>query len=148
MSGSIVHVSLLLTFCIFKGLINTFGVHLLKYINNVSVWWHALGTTAVIITILAKVSAKLTCFSKSNVLTLHLGTQTPVGVLCVYAVYRWDWRGRRGRVEQAGERALCCFDWAVDGAGEYNSGCPLVPTDWGPLRLLLVHSHRYVFALV
>jgi len=38
---------------IFQGLINTFGVHLLKYINNVSVWWHAVGTTAVVIAILA-----------------------------------------------------------------------------------------------
>lgn len=39
-----------------QGLINTFGVHLLKYINNVSVWWHALGTTSLVIAILAKVS--------------------------------------------------------------------------------------------
>ncbi|TFK85392.1 APC amino acid permease [Polyporus arcularius HHB13444] len=36
-----------------QGLINTFGVHLLKYINNVSIWWHAVGTTAVVISILA-----------------------------------------------------------------------------------------------
>ena len=36
-----------------KGLINTFGVHLLKYINNISVWWHAVGTTALTIAILA-----------------------------------------------------------------------------------------------
>ncbi|KAI0700801.1 amino acid/polyamine transporter I [Cerioporus squamosus] len=36
-----------------QGLINTFGVHLLKYINNVSIWWHAVGTTAVVIAILA-----------------------------------------------------------------------------------------------
>ena len=37
-----------------EGLINTFGVHLLKYLNNISVWWHALGTTALVIAILAK----------------------------------------------------------------------------------------------
>lgn len=37
-----------------QGLINTFGVHLLRYLNNVSVWWHALGTTALVIAILAK----------------------------------------------------------------------------------------------
>ncbi|EJF61992.1 APC amino acid permease [Dichomitus squalens LYAD-421 SS1] len=36
-----------------QGLINTFGVHLLKYINNFSIWWHAVGTTAVVIAILA-----------------------------------------------------------------------------------------------
>ncbi|KAI0773134.1 amino acid transporter [Trametes elegans] len=36
-----------------QGLINTFGVHLLKYINNISIWWHAVGTTAVVIAILA-----------------------------------------------------------------------------------------------
>ena len=36
-----------------QGLINTFGVHLLKYINNISVWWHAVGTTSVVIAILA-----------------------------------------------------------------------------------------------
>lgn len=36
------------------GLINTFGVHLLRHLNNVSVWWHALGTTALVIAILAK----------------------------------------------------------------------------------------------
>ncbi|KAI0338750.1 APC amino acid permease [Trametopsis cervina] len=37
-----------------QGLINTFGVHLLRYLNNVSVWWHAVGTTALVIAILAK----------------------------------------------------------------------------------------------
>jgi amino acid transporter len=37
-----------------QGLINTFGVHLLKYINNASIWWHALGTTALVIAVLAK----------------------------------------------------------------------------------------------
>ncbi|KAL7278252.1 hypothetical protein ACG7TL_008228 [Trametes sanguinea] len=36
-----------------QALINTFGVHLLKYINNVSIWWHAVGTTALVIAILA-----------------------------------------------------------------------------------------------
>jgi len=36
-----------------QGLINTFGVHLLKYLNNISVWWHAVGTTALVIAILA-----------------------------------------------------------------------------------------------
>ncbi|RPD53901.1 APC amino acid permease [Lentinus tigrinus ALCF2SS1-7] len=36
-----------------QGLINTFGVHWLKYINNVSVWWHAVGTTALVIAVLA-----------------------------------------------------------------------------------------------
>ncbi|TCD61883.1 hypothetical protein EIP91_007787, partial [Steccherinum ochraceum] len=36
-----------------QGLINTFGVHLLKYLNTISVWWHAVGTTAVVIAILA-----------------------------------------------------------------------------------------------
>ncbi|KAI6011048.1 amino acid permease-domain-containing protein [Pisolithus microcarpus] len=30
-----------------QGLINTFGVHLLKYLNNASIWWHSLGTTSV-----------------------------------------------------------------------------------------------------
>ncbi|CAL1702473.1 unnamed protein product [Somion occarium] len=36
-----------------QGLINTFGVHLLRYLNNISVWWHAVGTTALVIAILA-----------------------------------------------------------------------------------------------
>lgn len=36
-----------------QGLINTFGVHLLKYLNNVSIWWHTLGTTSVVIAVLA-----------------------------------------------------------------------------------------------
>ena len=36
------------------GLINTFGVHPLKYLNNVSVWWHAVETTSLIVAILAK----------------------------------------------------------------------------------------------
>ena len=35
------------------GLINHFGVHLLKYINNISIWWHALGTIATVIAVLA-----------------------------------------------------------------------------------------------
>lgn len=35
------------------GLINTFGVHLLKYLNNISIWWHATGTFAVVISVLA-----------------------------------------------------------------------------------------------
>ena len=38
---------------IYVGLINTFGVHLLKYLNNVSIWWHAVGTFVVVISILA-----------------------------------------------------------------------------------------------
>ncbi|PCH34841.1 APC amino acid permease [Wolfiporia cocos MD-104 SS10] len=37
-----------------QGLINTFGVHWLRYLNNVSIWWHALGTTALVIAVLAK----------------------------------------------------------------------------------------------
>ena len=37
-----------------QGLINTFGVHLLRYLNNISVWWHAVGTTSLVIAILAK----------------------------------------------------------------------------------------------
>ncbi|KAH9995321.1 APC amino acid permease [Russula vinacea] len=36
-----------------QGAINTFGVRILKYLNNVSVWWHALGTTSLVIAILA-----------------------------------------------------------------------------------------------
>jgi amino acid transporter len=32
---------------------NTFGVHIRKHLNNVSVWWHILGTTTIIIAILA-----------------------------------------------------------------------------------------------
>lgn len=36
------------------GLINTFGVHLLHYLNNISVVWHATGTFALVIAILAK----------------------------------------------------------------------------------------------
>ncbi len=34
-------------------MINTFGVHILGYLNNVSVWWHALGTTSLVIAILS-----------------------------------------------------------------------------------------------
>jgi amino acid transporter len=34
-------------------MINTFGVHIRKYMNSVSVWWHVLGTTAIITSILA-----------------------------------------------------------------------------------------------
>ncbi|KAI0073328.1 APC amino acid permease [Panus rudis PR-1116 ss-1] len=36
-----------------QGLINTFGVNILRYLNNISVWWHAVGTTALVIAILA-----------------------------------------------------------------------------------------------
>lgn len=34
-------------------MVNTFGVRILKYLNNISVWWHALGTTSLVIAILA-----------------------------------------------------------------------------------------------
>ncbi|KAI0795906.1 APC amino acid permease [Abortiporus biennis] len=37
-----------------QGMINTFGVHLLGFLNNISVWWHGLGTTALVIAVLAK----------------------------------------------------------------------------------------------
>ncbi|KAI3605803.1 amino acid permease [Moniliophthora roreri] len=37
-----------------QGLINTFGVHLLHHLNNISVWWHAAGTFSVVVAILAK----------------------------------------------------------------------------------------------
>jgi amino acid transporter len=33
---------------------NTFGVHLLKYLNNISVVWHAVGTFSLAVAILAK----------------------------------------------------------------------------------------------
>jgi len=36
-----------------QGLINTFGVHLLKYIANVSVAWHILGTLSIVIATLS-----------------------------------------------------------------------------------------------
>jgi amino acid transporter len=36
-----------------SGTINTFGVRILKYLNNVSVWWHALGTISIVIAVLA-----------------------------------------------------------------------------------------------
>ncbi|KAG9225370.1 hypothetical protein CCMSSC00406_0006243 [Pleurotus cornucopiae] len=37
-----------------QGIINTFGVRLLKYLNNISVWWHAIGTFSLVVAILAK----------------------------------------------------------------------------------------------
>jgi amino acid transporter len=37
-----------------QGLTNTFGVRLLHQLNNISVWWHAVGTTSLVIAILAK----------------------------------------------------------------------------------------------
>ncbi|KAF8584528.1 amino acid transporter [Ramaria rubella] len=37
-----------------QGLINTFGVHLLGILNNVSIWWHAVGTISLVIAVLAK----------------------------------------------------------------------------------------------
>ncbi|KAJ7664418.1 APC amino acid permease [Mycena polygramma] len=37
-----------------QGTINTFGVHLLHYMNNISVWWHAIGTFSLVVAILAK----------------------------------------------------------------------------------------------
>ncbi|EPT01082.1 hypothetical protein FOMPIDRAFT_97288 [Fomitopsis schrenkii] len=35
-----------------QGLINTFGVHLLRHLNNISIWWHAIGTFVIIISVL------------------------------------------------------------------------------------------------
>ncbi|KAF7300045.1 Amino-acid permease BAT1 [Mycena kentingensis (nom. inval.)] len=37
-----------------QGLINTFGVHLLNTLNNISVWWHGIGTFSLVVAILAK----------------------------------------------------------------------------------------------
>ena len=37
-----------------QGLINTFGVSTLHQLNNISVWWHAVGSISVIAAILAK----------------------------------------------------------------------------------------------
>lgn len=34
-------------------MINTFGVRTLKHLNTASVWWHALGTTGLVIAVLA-----------------------------------------------------------------------------------------------
>lgn len=36
-----------------QGMVNTFGVHLLKHINTIAVYWNALGTSAVAIAVLA-----------------------------------------------------------------------------------------------
>ncbi|KAI0732146.1 amino acid/polyamine transporter I [Fomitopsis betulina] len=35
-----------------QGLINTFGIHLLRHLNNISIGWHAVGTFAIIISVL------------------------------------------------------------------------------------------------
>ncbi|KAG6816682.1 hypothetical protein H0H87_003933 [Tephrocybe sp. NHM501043] len=37
-----------------QGLTNTFGVQFLHYLNNISVWWHAVGTFSLVVSILAK----------------------------------------------------------------------------------------------
>ncbi|KAJ7026929.1 APC amino acid permease [Mycena alexandri] len=37
-----------------QGTINTFGVRLLHILNNISVWWHAIGTFSLVVAILAK----------------------------------------------------------------------------------------------
>ncbi|KAJ3843831.1 APC amino acid permease [Lentinula raphanica] len=37
-----------------QGMINTFGVRVLHYLNNISVWWHAIGTFSLVVAILAK----------------------------------------------------------------------------------------------
>ncbi|KAJ6510808.1 APC amino acid permease [Mycena sanguinolenta] len=37
-----------------QGTINTFGVEILHYLNNISVWWHAIGTFSLVVAILAK----------------------------------------------------------------------------------------------
>jgi hypothetical protein len=96
------------------GLINTFGVHLLKYINNVSVFWHAAGTTSLIIAILAKVSA-LEGFRYMRSLSKSSGTASSERVVCVHSVYRWNWRRRR-RLESTGEQGLCRRDRYPHGA--------------------------------
>lgn len=37
-----------------QGLTNTFGVRLLHHLNNISVWWHAVGTFSLVVAVLAK----------------------------------------------------------------------------------------------
>ncbi|KAF9519895.1 hypothetical protein BS47DRAFT_1374938 [Hydnum rufescens UP504] len=37
-----------------QGMINTFGVRNLRFLNNISIFWHAFGTTALVIAVLAK----------------------------------------------------------------------------------------------
>jgi len=37
-----------------QGLTNTFGVRLLHNLNNISIWWHAVGTFVLVVAILAK----------------------------------------------------------------------------------------------
>ncbi|KAF8625460.1 hypothetical protein AX17_006861 [Amanita inopinata Kibby_2008] len=37
-----------------QGLMNTFGVRLLHHLNNISIWWNALGTFSLVVAILAK----------------------------------------------------------------------------------------------
>jgi amino acid transporter len=36
------------------GIVNTFGVHILKYLNNISIALHSLGITAICISVLVK----------------------------------------------------------------------------------------------
>jgi hypothetical protein len=74
-----------------QGLINTFGVHLLKYLNNVSVWWHAVGTTSLVIAILAKVRCSQGPWRR-EVADGGAGAEAPERVVCVYAVHRWHRR--------------------------------------------------------
>ncbi|KAF9267048.1 APC amino acid permease [Marasmius fiardii PR-910] len=37
-----------------QGMINTFGVRILHFLNNISIWWHAFGTFSLVVAILAK----------------------------------------------------------------------------------------------
>ncbi|KAF8334150.1 APC amino acid permease [Cantharellus anzutake] len=37
-----------------QGLMNTFGIHLLGFFNQLSIFWHAIGTTSLVIAVLAK----------------------------------------------------------------------------------------------
>ena len=79
----------ILRYCV--GMINSFGVHLLRYLNNISIWWHAVGTTALVIGTRIKLWGN---HCNYNICTLSYPcgrADSPIRALRIFNVYRRNW---------------------------------------------------------
>ncbi|KAJ3213058.1 hypothetical protein HK099_007608, partial [Clydaea vesicula] len=71
---------------VLSGLLNTFGVHLLAYLNNISVWWHIIGTLVIIISVLSGSSTKQSAKDVFTLFNDNTGATTEGGLSPVYVV--------------------------------------------------------------
>jgi hypothetical protein len=88
------------------GTINTFGVRIFKRLNNVSVWWHGLGTTSLVPILAAARSTRAANSCSSRVLVLMVSDgrneqALPTSLSSKSSLVQYTLTGRKAYVAQS-----------------------------------------------